>query len=105
MNVLADIKPDSRLDELWFKMPSFISCTSRHFGGQHNQRTGLAISPGSPSKLDYLQESRRHDTVAAAFYPSPGADDGYDISDYAPSIPISGRYQDFRRFMLEAKRR
>ena len=39
------------------------------------------------------------------FYPSPGRDDGYDISDYRHLNPDFGTMQDFRRFMQEAKRR
>ncbi|MEI9805799.1 MAG: alpha-amylase family glycosyl hydrolase [Pseudolabrys sp.] len=39
------------------------------------------------------------------FYPSPGRDDGYDISDYGDINPAFGNMKDFRRFMQEAKKR
>jgi maltose alpha-D-glucosyltransferase/alpha-amylase len=39
------------------------------------------------------------------FYPSPGRDDGYDISDYRRINPDFGTMHQFRRFMQEAKRR
>ena len=39
------------------------------------------------------------------FYPSPGRDDGYDISDYGDINPAFGTMRDFRRFIQEAKRR
>ena len=39
------------------------------------------------------------------FYPSPGRDDGYDIADYGDINPDFGTMKDFRRFIVEAKRR
>ena len=43
--------------------------------------------------------------MALPFYPSPGRDDGYDISDYGDINSAFGTMRDFRRFMQEAKRR
>ena len=44
--------------------------------------TASAILPGLTTKLDYLQDLGVTALWLLPFYPSPGRDDGYDISDY-----------------------
>ena len=42
--------------------------------------------------------------MAAAFYPSPLRDDGYDISNYTEIHADCGTLADFKAFMREAHR-
>ena len=67
--------------------------------------TASAISPGLTEKLGYLQELGVTALWLLPFYPSPGRDDGYDIADYGDINPDFGTMKDFRRFIVEAKRR
>src|SRR6187200_2592140 len=66
---------------------------------------GIGDFGGLTEKLDYLQDLGVTALWLLPFYPSPGRDDGYDISDYRHINPDLGTLQDFRRFMQEAKRR
>jgi len=103
MNVLADIKPEQSLDELWFKDAIIYQLHVKAFADSNND--GIGDFAGLTSKLDYLQDLGVTTLWLLPFYPSPGRDDGYDISDYRTINPDFGTMQDFRRFMLEAKRR
>src|SRR5712672_3767626 len=103
MNVLADIKPEQSLDELWFKDAIVYQLHVKAFADSNND--GVGDFAGLTSKLDYLQDLGVTTLWLLPFYPSPGRDDGYDISDYRTINPDFGTTQDFRRFMLEAKRR
>ncbi len=103
MNVLADIKPEQSLDELWFKDAIIYQLHVKAFADSNND--GVGDFAGLTSKLDYLQDLGVTTLWLLPFYPSPGRDDGYDISDYRTINPDFGTTQDFRRFMLEAKRR
>jgi maltose alpha-D-glucosyltransferase/alpha-amylase len=103
MNVLADIKPEQLLDELWFKDAIVYQLHVKAFADSNND--GIGDFAGLTSKLDYLQDLGVTTLWLLPFYPSPGRDDGYDISDYRTINPDFGTMQDFRRFMLEAKRR
>jgi maltose alpha-D-glucosyltransferase/alpha-amylase len=66
---------------------------------------GIGDFAGLTEKLDYLQELGVTALWLLPFYPSPGRDDGYDISDYRKINPDFGSMKDFRRFLQEAKRR
>jgi maltose alpha-D-glucosyltransferase/alpha-amylase len=103
MNVLADIKHEQSLDELWFKDAIIYQLHVKAFADSNND--GVGDFAGLTSKLDYLQDLGVTTLWLLPFYPSPGRDDGYDISDYRTINPDFGTMQDFRRFMVEAKRR
>jgi maltose alpha-D-glucosyltransferase / alpha-amylase len=103
MNVLADIKHEQSLDELWFKDAIIYQLHVKAFADSNND--GIGDLAGLTSKLDYLQDLGVTTLWLLPFYPSPGHDDGYDISDYRTINPDFGTMQDFRRFMVEAKRR
>src|SRR6185312_8895950 len=66
---------------------------------------GIGDFAGLTEKLDYLRDLGVNTLWLLPFYPSPGRDDGYDISDYGDINPQFGTMKDFRRFMHEAKRR
>ncbi len=105
MHVAADIRVDPKLeaDELWFKDAIIYQLHVKAFADSNND--GIGDFGGLTEKLDYLQDLGVTALWLLPFYPSPGRDDGYDISDYRQINPDFGTTQDFRRFMQEAKRR
>src|SRR5262249_16891444 len=66
---------------------------------------GIGDFAGLTEKLDYLEDLGVTALWLLPFYPSPGRDDGYDISNYRTINADFGTMSDFRRFMQEAKRR
>jgi maltose alpha-D-glucosyltransferase/alpha-amylase len=105
VNVAAEIRADSKLetDELWFKDAVIYQLHVKAFADSNND--GIGDFAGLTEKLDYLQDLGVTALWLLPFYPSPGRDDGYDISDYRRINPDFGTMQDFRRFMQEARRR
>lgn len=61
---------------------------------------GIGDIKGIISKLDYLEELGVNTVWLSPCYPSPGDDNGYDISDYCNIDPIYGTMDDFKE-MLE----
>jgi maltose alpha-D-glucosyltransferase / alpha-amylase len=90
-------------DELWFKDAIIYQLHVKAFADSNND--GIGDFVGLTEKLDYLQELGVTALWLLPFYPSPGRDDGYDIADYRSINPDFGTMKDFRRFMVEAKRR
>jgi maltose alpha-D-glucosyltransferase / alpha-amylase len=105
MNVAPDIRADPKLegDALWFKDAIIYQLHVKAFADSNHD--GIGDFAGLTDKLDYLQDLGVTAIWLLPFYPSPGRDDGYDISDYRAINPDFGTMQDFRRFMQEAKRR
>ena len=105
MNVAPEIKVEAQIesDELWFKDAIVYQLHVKAFADSNSD--GVGDFAGLTSKLDYLEDLGVTTLWLLPFYPSPGRDDGYDISDYRHINPDFGTMQDFRRFMQEAKRR
>jgi maltose alpha-D-glucosyltransferase / alpha-amylase len=105
VDATADIKIESKLDidELWFKDAIIYQLHVKAFADSNND--GIGDFVGLTQKLDYLHELGVTTLWLLPFYPSPGRDDGYDISDYRRINSDFGTMQQFRRFMQEAKRR
>ena len=105
MNVVPDIRICSQFseEELWFKDAIIYQLHVKAFADSNND--GIGDFAGLTEKLDYLQDLGINTLWLLPFYPSPGRDDGYDISEYRYINPDFGSMQDFRRFMQEAKRR
>ena len=105
MDVVADIRAEPKLeaDELWFKDAIIYQLHVKAFADSNND--GIGDFAGLTEKLDYLEDLGITTLWLLPFYPSPGRDDGYDISDYRTINPDFGTMADFRRFMQEAKRR
>jgi maltose alpha-D-glucosyltransferase / alpha-amylase len=105
VDVVADIKTEPKLesDELWFKDAIIYQLHVKAFADSNND--GIGDFAGLTGKLDYLEDLGVTALWLLPFYPSPGRDDGYDISDYRTINPDFGTMADFRRFMQEAKRR
>jgi maltose alpha-D-glucosyltransferase / alpha-amylase len=105
VDVVADTKAEPNLesDELWFKDAIIYQLHVKAFADSNND--GIGDFAGLTGKLDYLEDLGVTALWLLPFYPSPGRDDGYDISDYRTINPDFGTMADFRRFMQEAKRR
>ena len=105
MEVVAHIKAEPKLesDELWFQDAIIYQLHVKAFADSNND--GMGDFAGLTEKLDYLEDLGVTALWLLPFYPSPGRDDGYDISDYLHINPDFGTMQDFRRFMQEARRR
>jgi maltose alpha-D-glucosyltransferase/alpha-amylase len=109
MNLLSSIDtkelPATTLDsdELWYKDAIIYQLHVKAFADSNND--GIGDFAGLTEKLGYLQELGVTVLWLLPFYPSPGRDDGYDIADYGDINPDFGTMKDFRRFIVEAKRR
>src|SRR5262244_102618 len=105
MDVVTDIRAAARLesDELWFKDAIIYQLHVKAFADSNND--GIGDFVGLTEKLDYLEDLGVTALWLLPFYPSPGRDDGYDISDYRAINADFGTMSDFRRFMQEARRR
>src|SRR3977135_288109 len=105
MNFVPQIVADQKLgdDRLWDEGGMIYQLHVKSFADSNND--GVGDFAGLTQKLDYLQDLGVPTLWLMPFYPSPGRDDGYDISDYGMINPELGTMKDFRRFMQEAKRR
>jgi maltose alpha-D-glucosyltransferase / alpha-amylase len=109
MNVMSSIDanelPAASMDgdELWYKDAIIYQLHVKAFADSNND--GIGDFAGLTEKLGYLQDLGVTTLWLLPFYPSPGRDDGYDIADYGDINPDFGTMKDFRRFIVEAKRR
>ena len=90
-------------DPLWYKDAIIYQLHVKAFADSNND--GIGDFTGLTEKLDYLQDLGVTTLWLMPFYPSPGRDDGYDIGDYGSVHPDFGTMKDFRRFIVEAKKR
>jgi maltose alpha-D-glucosyltransferase / alpha-amylase len=109
MNVMQSIDANqtpsvaTASDQLWYKDAIIYQLHVKAFADSNND--GIGDFAGLTEKLDYLAELGVTALWLLPFYPSPGRDDGYDIADYGAINPDFGTMKDFRRFIVEAKRR
>ncbi|SHG32478.1 maltose alpha-D-glucosyltransferase [Bradyrhizobium erythrophlei] len=109
MNLLSSIDAtelpvtDLDGDELWYKDAIIYQLHVKAFADSNND--GIGDFAGLTEKLGYLQDLGVTALWLLPFYPSPGRDDGYDIADYGAINPDFGNMKDFKRFIVEAKRR
>jgi maltose alpha-D-glucosyltransferase/alpha-amylase len=90
-------------DALWYKDAIIYQLHVKAFADSNND--GIGDFAGLTEKLGYLQDLGVTALWLLPFYPSPGRDDGYDIADYGAINPDFGTMKDFKRFIVEAKRR
>src|ERR1700693_4414145 len=90
-------------DDLWYKDAIIYQLHVKAFADSNHD--GIGDFAGLTEKLDYLEDLGVTALWLLPFYPSPGRDDGYDIADYGHINPAFGTMKDFRRFIVEAKRR
>lgn len=66
---------------------------------------GFGDLPGVIEKLDYLRSLGVDYLWLTPFFPSPGRDNGYDVSDYRAIDPAYGTMADFERLVAGARER
>ena len=77
----------------WYKDAIIYELRTRSFYDWNGD--GIGDFAGLTEKLDYLQDLGVTAIWLLPFYPSPGRDDGYDISDYTDVHPDVGTLADF----------
>src|ERR1700704_3486958 len=108
MNVLSSVdtkkaEAAETVDELWYKDAIIYQLHVKAFADSNND--GIGDFAGLTEKLSYLQDLGVTALWLLPFYPSPGRDHGYDNRDYGAINSDFGTMKDFRRFIVEAKRR
>jgi maltose alpha-D-glucosyltransferase/alpha-amylase len=84
----------------WYKDAIIYELRTRSFYDSNGD--GIGDFRGLTSKLDYLEDLGVTALWLLPFYPSPGRDDGYDISDYVDVHPEVGTLADFEAFVEDA---
>ena len=92
-----------REDPQWYKDAIIYELRVRSFVDSNGD--GIGDFSGLTSRLDYLQDLGVNALWLLPICPSPGKDDGYDISEYTDVHPDLGTVDDFRLFVDEAHRR
>jgi maltose alpha-D-glucosyltransferase/alpha-amylase len=87
----------------WYKDAIIYEVRTRSYFDSNDD--GIGDLRGLAGKLDYLQDLGVTALWLLPFYPSPGRDDGYDISDYTDVHPDVGTLADLEFFLDEAHRR
>lgn len=72
---------------------------------QDSNGDGIGDLNGITSRLDYIRELGADTIWLCPVYASPGADNGYDISDYYAINPDFGTMEDFNHLLAEAHQR
>jgi maltose alpha-D-glucosyltransferase/alpha-amylase len=90
-------------DPLWYKDAIIYELRVRSFMDSNGD--GVGDFAGLTGKLDYLKDLGVNALWLLPICPSPGKDDGYDISDYTDVHPDVGTIDDFKQFVDEAHQR
>jgi alpha-glucosidase len=87
----------------WWQTAVLYEIYPRSFSDANGD--GVGDLPGITSKLDYLAWLGIDALWIAPFYPSPGVDYGYDISDYTDVDSLFGTLADFDELLERAHAR
>src|SRR5262249_26350966 len=108
--MIQEIQPKSTFktvkgseDPHWYKDAIIYELRTGSFYDSDDD--GVGDLRGLTEKLDYLSDLGITAIWILPHYPSPGRDDGYDISDYTDVQVGAGTLDDFRTFVEEAHRR
>jgi alpha-glucosidase len=82
---------------LWWQTGTIYQIYPRSF--QDSNGDGIGDLPGILSRVDYLATLGIDAVWISPFYPSPMADNGYDVSDYCNVDPVFGTMTDFVRLV------
>ena len=87
----------------WWQDKIAYQIYPKSFNDSNND--GIGDIPGIIEKIDYLKDLGVDILWISPCYPSPFADQGYDISDYYGIHPSFGTLEDMDRLLAEAKKR
>ena len=91
------------MNHKWWQDKVAYQIYPKSFNDSNND--GIGDIPGIIEKLDYLKDLGVDIVWISPCYPSPFADQGYDISDYYNIHPVFGTLEDMDRLLAEAKKR
>jgi alpha-glucosidase len=84
----------------WWRNAVFYEIYVRSFADSNGD--GVGDLEGIRARLPYLRELGVDAIWLTPFYPSPGADHGYDVSDYTDVDPLFGTLDDFDALIRDA---
>jgi alpha-glucosidase len=84
----------------WWRSAVLYEIYVRSFADSNGD--GVGDLPGIRARLRYLRELGVDGLWLTPFYPSPGADHGYDVSDYTDVDPQFGTLDDFDALVDDA---
>jgi alpha-glucosidase len=84
----------------WWRDAVFYEIYVRSFADADGD--GIGDLEGIRSRLGYLRDLGVDALWLTPFYPSPGADHGYDVADYRDVDPQFGTLDDFDRLLADA---
>jgi alpha-glucosidase len=84
----------------WWREAVFYEIYVRSFADADGD--GVGDLEGIRSRLPYLRELGVDAIWLTPFYPSPGADHGYDVSNYVDVDPLFGTLDDFDALLTDA---
>jgi alpha-glucosidase len=87
----------------WWRASVFYQVCPRSFADSNQD--GVGDLPGITARLDYLADLGVDAIWLSPFYPSPGVDFGYDISDHCDVDPALGRLADAEVLLARAHAR
>lgn len=97
------MKKEERVKHLWYKNAFFYAVIVDVFKDGNGDGIGDFI--GLTDELDYLKNLGVTCIWLLPFYPTTGRDNGYDVKDYYNISSGLGTFEDFDRFIKEAKKR
>ncbi|CAA9547843.1 MAG: GH13_16 / GH13_36 / GH13_40 / GH13 / GH13_ 31 / GH13_29 / GH13_23 / GH13_30 / GH13_17 / GH13 _35 / GH13_4 / GH13_20 / GH13_10 / GH13_19 / GH13_2 [uncultured Thermomicrobiales bacterium] len=87
-------------DEFWFKDAIFYEAPVKSF--YDSTHDGVGDFAGMTEKLEHIRDLGVDCIWLLPMYPSPGQDDGYDISDFYAVHPDYGTLDDVKVFLDSA---
>jgi alpha-glucosidase len=84
----------------WWRKAVFYEIYVRSFADSNGD--GIGDLAGVRSRLGYLSELGVDGIWLTPFYPSPGVDHGYDVSNYVDVDPLFGTLDDFTALLGDA---
>lgn len=92
-----------QMTDLWYENAIIYCLDVETF--MNSNGGGIGDFPGLTKRLDYLAGLGVTCLWLMPFFPTPGRDDGYDVTDYYQIDPRLGTLGDFVEFLFEADER
>jgi alpha-glucosidase len=101
MGCMMTIQQPSSLS--WWRAAVFYQVCPRSFADSNQD--GVGDLPGITARLDHLADLGVDAIWLSPFYPSPGVDFGYDVSDHCDVDPVLGTLADAKVLLAQAHAR